>query len=183
MIQLKFYGIGGQGVVTAAKILSKAVSLYEDEYAITVPSYGHERRGAPVNTSIIVDTQPVLLNSFVYEPDIVIVFDPGIIDKKVDVAQGIHGESILILNSEKESVVARYQNLGFGKIYYVDGTAIAYRHIRRAIPNCSMLGAAAAAGVAGIDSIEKAIIETFGEKAGVKNAESARETYEKTREV
>ena len=45
MIQLKFYG--GQGVVTAAKkLLSKAVSLYEDEYAITVPSYGHERRGA-----------------------------------------------------------------------------------------------------------------------------------------
>ena len=93
MIQLKFYGIGGQGVVTAAKLLSKAVSLYEDEYAITVPSYGHERRGAPVNTSIIVDREPVLLNSFVYEPDIVVVFDPELIHKKVNVAEGIHPNS------------------------------------------------------------------------------------------
>ena len=60
MLQLKFFGIGGQGVVTGAKILSKAVSLYEDEYAVTIPSYGHERRGAPVNTSMIVDKEPVL---------------------------------------------------------------------------------------------------------------------------
>ena len=50
MIKLKFFGLGGQGIVTAAKTLSEAVSIYEEEYAITVPAYGHERRGAPVNT-------------------------------------------------------------------------------------------------------------------------------------
>ena len=113
MIQLKFYGIGGQGVVTAAKLLSKAVSLYEDEYAITVPSYGHERRGAPVNTSIIVDREPVLLNSFVYEPDIVVVFDPELIHKKVNVAEGIHPDSVLVLNSEREDVLKAYGEMGF----------------------------------------------------------------------
>ena len=48
MKRLKFYGLGGQGVVTAGKVLSSAVSLHEDKYAITVPAYGHERRGAPV---------------------------------------------------------------------------------------------------------------------------------------
>ena len=53
MIKLKFFGLGGQGIVTAAKTLSEAVSIYEEEYAITVPAYGHERRGAPVNTSIM----------------------------------------------------------------------------------------------------------------------------------
>lgn len=41
MLRIKFYGIGGQGAVTAAKILSQAVSIYQDEYAITVPAYGH----------------------------------------------------------------------------------------------------------------------------------------------
>ena len=183
MIQLKFYGIGGQGVVTAAKLLSKAVSLYEDEYAITVPSYGHERRGAPVNTSIIVDREPVLLNSFVYEPDIVVVFDPELIHKKVNVAEGIHPDSVLVLNSERKDVLKAYSEIGFRSIYYVDGTAIAYRHIHRAIPNCSMLGAVAAIGVAGIESVDKAIMETFGEKAGVKNAEAARETFESTRKM
>lgn len=183
MIQLKFYGIGGQGVVTAAKLLSKAVSLYEDEYAVTVPSYGHERRGAPVNTSIIVDRQPVLLNSFVYEPDIVVVFDPELIHKDVDVALGIHKNSILVLNSEREDMLEAYGRLGFQNIYYADGTAVAQRCIGRAIPNCSMLGAAAAAGVAGIDSVKRAIMETFKGEAGEKNAEAARETFERTRKM
>ena len=169
--------------VAAAKLLSKAVSLYEDEYAITVPSYGHERRGAPVNTSIIVDREPVLLNSFVYEPDIVVVFDPELIHKKVNVAEGIHPDSVLVLNSERKDVLKAYSEIGFRSIYYVDGTAIAYRHIHRAIPNCSMLGAVAAIGVAGIESVDKAIMETFGEKAGVKNAEAARETFERTRKM
>ena len=50
MIRLKFYGLGGQGVVTAAKVLSEAVSIYEGKYAVTIPAYGHERRGAPVYT-------------------------------------------------------------------------------------------------------------------------------------
>ena len=44
MIKLKFFGLGGQGIVTAAKTLSEAVSIYEEDYAITVPAYGHERR-------------------------------------------------------------------------------------------------------------------------------------------
>ena len=61
MLRIKFYGIGGQGAVTAAKILSQAVSIYQDEYAITVPAYGHERRGAPVSAHIILDNKPVEL--------------------------------------------------------------------------------------------------------------------------
>jgi len=183
MLQLKFWGVGGQGVVTAAKMLSKAVSLHEDEYAITIPSYGHERRGAPVNTSIIIDKEPVLLNSFVYEPDIVMVFDPAIIDKNVNVAAGIKQESVLILNSEDEKVVKRYKDLGFAKVYYADGTRIAVEHINRAIPNSSMLGAAAAAGICKVESVEKAIMETFGKKGGEQNAAAARETCENTKEM
>lgn len=183
MLQLKFFGIGGQGVVTGAKVLSKAVSLYEDEYAVTIPSYGHERRGAPVNTSMIVDKEPVLLNSFVYEPDVVIVFDPTLPQKNVNVANGIHEDSILILNSEDPEVVKQYKDMGFKKVYYVDATAIAYKYIGRAIPNSSMLGAIAKAGICSIESVQKAIAETFGKKAGDKNAESARETYEKTAEM
>lgn len=104
MIKLKFYGLGGQGVVTAATIFSEAVSLYEDKYAITVPAYGHERRGAPVSTSLVMDEKPVLVNSFVYEPDIVLVLDPTVNEKGVDVSGGIHDESILVLNSEDEEV-------------------------------------------------------------------------------
>ena len=182
MLQLKFFGVGGQGVVTAAKVLSKAVSLYEDEYAVTIPSYGHERRGAPVNTSVIVDKEPVLLNSFVYEPDIVIVFDPTLPSKNVNVAEGIHEDSVLVLNTSDEKVVAEFAKMGFKKIFYADGTQIAFDHIGRAIPNSSMLGAVAKAGVCSIESVEKAVAETFKETEGGGNASSARETYERTQE-
>lgn len=81
MIRLKFYGLGGQGVVTAAKVLSAAVSIHEGKYAVTIPAYGHERRGAPVYTDVVVDNEPILLNCFVYEPDIVLVMDPSVREK------------------------------------------------------------------------------------------------------
>lgn len=183
MIRLKFYGLGGQGIVTAAKMLSEAVSLHEDKYAVTVPAYGHERRGAPVNTSIILDDEPVLLNSFVYHPDIVLVADHTIIEKGVDISAGIHENSILVLNTEDENVLVTYKKYNFKEIYYVDGTKVALDNIGKAIPNGSMLGALAATGLAKIESIEKAIKTTFGEKAGDKNAKAAREAYEKIKKM
>lgn len=179
MVSIKFYGLGGQGVVTAGKIFSEAVSLHENKYAITVPAYGHERRGAPVNTSIIVDEEPVLINSFVYHPDIVLVMDSAIIDKGIDISQGIHKDSILVLNTEDDNVIERYKKYNFKDTYYVDGTQIALNNIGKGIPNGSMLGALAGTGLVTIESIEKAIKKSFGEKAGDKNAKAAREAYER----
>lgn len=183
MIKLKFYGLGGQGIVTAAKILSEAVSLFENEYAITVPAYGHERRGAPVNTSIIIDDVPVLLNSFVYDPDIVLVMDDTIIDKGVKINEGINENSVLVLNTENENTLEEYKKYNFKEIYYVDATKVAIENIGRAIPNASMLGALAATGIVQIDSVEKAIKGKFGEKAGEKNAKAARESFEQIKKI
>jgi len=63
-------------------------------------------------------------------------------------------------------------------MYYVDGTHIALRNIGRGIPNGSMLGALAGTGIVKIDSIESAIMEHFGPKAGKTNGAAAREAYE-----
>lgn len=183
MIRIKFHGLGGQGVVTAGKIFSEAVSIYEGKYAITVPAYGHERRGAPVNTSIIVDEEPVLINSFVYHPDIVLVMDSTIIDKGIDISQGLHNDSILILNTGYENVVNTYKKYNFKELYYVDGTQIALDNIGKGIPNSSMLGALAGAGLVSIESIESAIKKSFGEKVGEKNAKSAREAFERIKKM
>lgn len=183
MIKLKFYGLGGQGVVTAAKMLSSAVSLYEDKYAIIVPSYGHERRGAPVNTSIIIDDDVVLLNSFVYDPDIVMIMDHTIIEKNVDITEGIHENSILILNTEDEEVINHYKAYGFKEMYYVDGTQVALENIGFGIPNGSMLGSLSASGLVRIESVEKAIKDTFKGKAGDSNAKAAREAYNRTKKM
>jgi 2-oxoacid:acceptor oxidoreductase gamma subunit (pyruvate/2-ketoisovalerate family) len=178
MLQIKFFGLGGQGVVTASKMLSYAVSLCEDKYAITVPSYGHERRGAPVYTSIIVDDVPVLLNCFVYEPDIVLAMDDALLAKGINIAEGKKPASVLVLNSGDPKKIEDFKKLGFSKMYYVDGTGLALKHIGRGIPNGSMLGALACTGIVKIDSIEKAIVESFGPKAGPLNSAAAREAYE-----
>jgi len=183
MIKLKFYGLGGQGVVTASKILSTAVSLHEGRYAITVPSYGYERRGAPVNTSIVVDDEPVLVNCFVYEPDIVAVFDASIIDKNVNISEGIHKDSILVLNTDNANVLERYSKFGFKEIYYADGTKIAHEITGVAVPNASMMGVLAKTGVMNIESAEKSVEETFGKKVGEVNAKAARKAYEATKKM
>ncbi len=183
MQKIKFFGIGGQGAVTAAKVLSEAVSLYQDEYAITVPAYGHERRGAPVYAHIIVDTKPVLLNCYVYEPDIVLVMDETIIDKNVNVKEGCHEGTILVLNTGSREVVERYRALfPFKKIFYCDGTKAALNAIGLAIPNSAMLGALAKTGLVSIEAVEKAIKDSFG-KVGEKNVKAARDAYDSTLEA
>lgn len=184
MKRLKFYGLGGQGVVTAGKVLSSAVSLHEDKYAITVPAYGHERRGAPVFTDVVMDHKPVLVNCFVYTPDIVVVMDETIIQKHVDISKGITDETVLVLNASSQEVVKEYQEAySFKTIYYVNATQVALDNIGKGIPNGSVLGALSKTGVVSVESVEKALIEFFGEKAGAKNAKAARDSYNQTKQM
>ena len=180
MIKLKFFGLGGQGIVTAAKVLSAAVSLHENKYAITVPSYGAERRGAPVYTSIIIDEQPVLLNCFVYEPDIVLATDDSLMDRNINIGEGIPENAVLVINTKSlDNARMHKARFGFSQVYYVNATEIAVKSIGRTITNSSMLGAIAKTGLVNIESVEKALIETFGEKGGAANAKAAREAYER----
>lgn len=183
MQKIKFYGIGGQGAVTAAKILSVAVSLHQNEYAITVPAYGHERRGAPVYAHIIVDDKPVLLNCYVYEPDIIVVFDEHLIDMGVDIGEGCTEDTVMVINSSNPAMLERYRKeYGFKKIYACDATTAALENIGRNIPNSAMLGALARTSAVGIDAIVDAVKESFG-KVGEKNGNAARYAYEHTREA
>lgn len=182
MQKIKFYGIGGQGAVTAAKVYSRAVSLYENKYAITVPAYGHERRGAPVFAHIIEDDEPVKLNCFVYEPDIVAVFDDTLIDKHVNIQEGCSESTVLILNTSSRDMVKRYrEECGFQKIFWANADQAAIHHIGKPIPNCAMLGILAKAGAVSLEAAETAIKDVFG-KVGEKNAQSAREAYNCTEE-
>jgi 2-oxoacid:acceptor oxidoreductase gamma subunit (pyruvate/2-ketoisovalerate family) len=182
MHQLKFYGIGGQGVVTAAKILSHAASIHENRYARTIPAFGHERRGAPVFSDVMIDGQPILLSSFVYEPDVVMVFATSVIDRGIAVAEGIHDKSILVINTEDTFLVERLaREYIFSDIYYVGATRIALEQIGKDIPNGAMLGAFARTGIVGIDSITRSLEEIFTGREGGRNARAARRAFENTR--
>lgn len=184
MYKVKIYGLGGQGVVTAAKILAQAVSIYEHRYAKSLPAYGHERRGAPVFADVMVDNQAILLSSFVYEPDYVLVFDPSVVDEGIDIGKGAGTETVLVVNAEKPGVLARpSRDLIWKEIYYVNATRIALNVIGRDIPNSAMLGALAKTGIVDLESVCCSLRETFGSKAGEANVRAATEAYNQTRKV
>jgi Pyruvate/2-oxoacid:ferredoxin oxidoreductase gamma subunit len=104
--------------------------------------------------------------------------DDALLDKGIDVSLGKKENSVLVLNSGDPEKIGMYKKLGFSKMYYVDGTQIAIKHIKRGIPNGSMLGALACTGIVKIESIESAIMDSFGPKAGQLNGAAAREAYD-----
>jgi pyruvate ferredoxin oxidoreductase gamma subunit len=172
MKQIKIYGLGGQGVVTAAKVLCEAVAIHENAHAQAIPAYGHERRGAPVYADAIISGDPIKMKGFVYAPDYVVLFDDSVIDKGIDVMAGTSDNTVFIVNAAKRK--AKYP-FGPQHLYLVDAQSVALDALGRDIPNTAMLGALAGVGIVGLDAIKKAIEAKFGTAAqeNVKAAESA----------
>lgn len=178
MQQIKLYGLGGQGVVTAAKVLALAVGIYEGRYAQAIPAYGHERRGAPVFADLFIADDPVLVKCFGWQPDYVVVFDLSVRDKGVDwTAKATAGTKYVLNTAAPPS-----DPLMAGRVFYVDARGISLEVMGMDIPNGAMLGSLAAAGVVSLAAVEAALKETFPGKAGDLNARSARRAYAGTRQ-
>ena len=99
MLQIRIHGRGGQGVVTAAEMLSVAAFL-EGKHAQAFPSFGSERTGAPVVSFCRIDDKEIRLREPIMEPDVLIVQDPTLF-KVVDVFQGIKRDGYLLVNSNE----------------------------------------------------------------------------------
>jgi len=59
MIDIRWHGRGGQGSFTASKLLGVAVTIYGDKHALAFPSFGPERRGAPVLAFTKIDNKKI----------------------------------------------------------------------------------------------------------------------------
>jgi pyruvate ferredoxin oxidoreductase gamma subunit len=174
MIEIRFHGRGGQGAVTAAKILAKAA--FEDgKYSQAFPFFGVERRGAPVMAFTRIDDKPIQIRYQVQNPDYVIVLDEGLLDV-VDVFSGIKDDGKAIINTNKEEKLKEYSNK---EVYSIDATGIALENLGVPIVNTIMLGAfSKKSGKVSLDSIIKVIKETFPGKLGDKNSKAAEIAYE-----
>jgi pyruvate ferredoxin oxidoreductase gamma subunit len=182
MYQLKLYGLGGQGVVTAARILVEACTIYEDRWARSLPAYGHERRGAPVFADVMIDAQPILLNSFVYDPDCVVLFDPSVVSMGVNVEQGVRDRTVLVVNARApRSLPGEVTKLPWKEIYCVDSTTIALEAMGKPILNSPMLGALAKTGVVDLESLCQALTVDLGATRGESSVRAAREAYSQVR--
>jgi 2-oxoacid:acceptor oxidoreductase gamma subunit (pyruvate/2-ketoisovalerate family) len=181
--QLKLYGLGGQGVVTAAKLLVEAATIHESKYGRSLPAYGHERRGAPVYADVMIDERPILLSSYVYQPDVVMLFQTSLVGMGVKVGQGVGDHTVLVVNASSSSALPdALAQLPWRRTHIVDATAIALDAIGRPILNGPMLGAVAKTGIVDLESICCALVEGLGATKGERSVRAARDAYEQVQE-
>jgi 2-oxoacid:acceptor oxidoreductase gamma subunit (pyruvate/2-ketoisovalerate family) len=178
MIEIRWHGRGGQGGVTSAELLAKA-AFYDGYKGVQAfPYFGAERRGAPVKAFTRISDSEINVRSQIYEPDIVAVLDPSIIDL-IDVTEGLKEGGKIIVNIDKAPSELELK----GKVYTYDGTGIALKHglLVAGLPvvNTTMLGAfAKATGLVKLDTVQKVICERWPGKVGDRNAEGAKEAYD-----
>ncbi|MGQ9626355.1 MAG: 2-oxoacid:acceptor oxidoreductase family protein [Anaerolineae bacterium] len=155
--EIRWHGRGGQGVVTAGKLLAEA-ALDSGLYFQAFPDYGAERMGAPIRAYTRISPEPITLHSQIEEPDIVLVLDPTLLGAE-DVAEGLKEDGILLVNtSQSPSEVREALNLHTGRVFTVDASHIAIETLGRDITNTPMLGAFAKA--TGLFSMEDIIEQT-----------------------
>ncbi|MEW5724718.1 MAG: 2-oxoacid:acceptor oxidoreductase family protein [Thermodesulfobacteriota bacterium] len=161
MIEVRFHGRGGQGAVTSAELVA-LTAIEEGKYAQAFPSFGPERRGAPVMAFLRVDDKPIRLREKVYEPDVVVVLDPTVMNI-MQVDAGLRPKGVLVLNTAHKPDQVR-QEYGFKhKLALVDASGIALETLGLPITNTVMLGALVkATGLIQPESIKGPLARRFG---------------------
>ncbi len=181
MFQIRIHGRGGQGVVTAAELLSIAAFM-EGKHAQAFPSFGSERMGAPVVAFCRIDDREIRSREPIMQPDALVIQDPTLLHS-VDVFQGLSSSGYLLINSTKsfaalgiDEYVASFPP---GHVRSVAATELALAHIGRPIPNAALLGGfAAMSGVISLDSVCAALRERFPGTVGQKNIAAATAAYQ-----
>lgn len=186
MFEIRVHGRGGQGVVTAAEMLSVAAFL-EKRHAQAFPSFGSERTGAPVVAFCRIADREIRLREPIIEPDCLIVQDPTLF-RVMDVFAGLKPEGYLIVNSNKSfselGIEEIARRLPAGRAVTVPASEMALRHVGRPLPNAALLGAfAALTGLVRFDSVEQAIEETFSGRIGAANVAAAAEAHAHVAEI
>lgn len=166
MLEIRFHGRGGQGAVTTAELVAQA-AVVEDRFCQAFPSFGPERRGAPVMAFCRVAEERIRVRAQVKHPDAVVVLDPKLLDV-VDPTAGLKPGGVLIVNSHETSDTLREKHHLTCRLAVVDATRIAWDELKRPITNTAMMGALVrATGVVKLESLEGPIKERFGKIAGV----------------
>jgi len=178
MVEIRFHGRGGQGAVTSAELTALA-AIEQGKFGQAFPSFGPERRGAPVMAFVRVSETPIRTREKVYQPDIVVVLDPTLL-KLVNVEAGLKEGGIIVLNSAKSAEQIRKETGIKARLAIVDASKIAMETMRVPITNTTMLGAILkATGLLPIDALNAPIEHRFGGIAQ-KNINACTRAYEET---
>lgn len=179
LVEIRWHGRGGQGAVTSAEILAKA-AINEGKYAQAFPSFGPERRGAPVLAfDRINDDQPIRIRAEILEPDVVVVLDSGLL-RIVNVTSGLKEKGALVINTKESprEIAAKLGNKW--RLATIDATKIAREVLGVPIVNTTMLGAVLRTiKVVNLESLVDPLKERFGRLAE-RNINAMKKAFEET---
>jgi pyruvate ferredoxin oxidoreductase gamma subunit len=181
MFQVRIHGRGGQGVVSAAEMLSVAGFL-EDKHAQAFPSFGSERMGAPVMAFCRLDDKEIRLREPVMTPDALIIQDTTLLHQ-VNLFEGVSDSGYVLINSSRnpsqlgiDEFFAAHPGI---RVLAVPASRLAQEHVGRPLPNAALLGGfSAMTGAIGIDSVVAAINEKFSGRTAETNAAAARAAFD-----
>jgi pyruvate ferredoxin oxidoreductase gamma subunit len=179
MKEIRWHGRGGQGGFTASRLLGIAAGMFQDKHALAFPSFGPERRGAPVLAFTKIDDQKIHDRSEVITCDYVVVMDETLITPTI--INGVKDNAVFVINSKNPN---KYDILKNYKVVAIDATGIALEILGRPITNTAMYGALVA--VSDLVSLESALNSVRHEmKASLidKNIEIVNRAYEECSKV
>ncbi|PKN70136.1 MAG: pyruvate synthase [Deltaproteobacteria bacterium HGW-Deltaproteobacteria-12] len=176
MIEVRWHGRGGQGAVTSVELLAQA-AIGVGKYAQGFPSFGPERRGAPVAAFSRIDDKKIKVRSGIYKPDVVIVLDSSLIGL-VNVTDGLKPDGILIVNTARTPQELKKELNFSGIVATVDGTGIARKEMGVPIANTTMIGALIKmTGFMGLDDLKESVEHRFG-RIAQKNLTAMKRAFE-----
>ena len=180
MIEIRFHGRGGQGAVTSAELIALA-AIEQGRYAQSMPSFGPERRGAPVVAYLRVSEEAIRVRAEVNHPDIVVVLDDGLI-QIMDVTSGLKPGGLVVVNTKHSENDLRAAMKYQGKLATVDALAIALETLKVPITNTTMLGALVkASDIVPLETVVPQIEHRFNPKLAERNVAALRRAFEGTK--
>lgn len=178
LLEIRWHGRGGLGAVTSAELVARA-AINEGKYAQSFPSFGPERRGAPVIAFLRISNEFIRTRTPIDEPDVVLVLDPGLLHA-VDVTSGLKKNGKIVINSRKSPAELKSEFGYKWPVAAVDATKIARETIGMPITNTAMIGALLRVTEAvKLDSVVDQLHERFGARAAG-NIEAMNRAYKET---
>lgn len=179
LIEIRWHGRGGQGAVTSAELVAQA-AISEDKYAQAFPSFGPERRGAPVLAFNRIDSkEPIRIRAGITQPDVVVVLDPSLLST-INVTSGLKEKGMVIINTRKSAEQIRSEFGIKGRLVTVNANKIARELLGVPIVNTTMVGALIkATNVIKLESMDEPLEKRFGRLAE-RNFKAMERAYEET---
>lgn len=165
LIEVRWHGRGGQGVVTGSNLLARAM-IFEGKYAQHFPEFGPERAGAPVKSYTRISDEPIEIHCGIYEPDMVIIIDPVMSKNPREYVYGLKKGGDVFLNHSggDEEIVEWARSAGF-KLHILDARKISLEEINREIYNVPMLAAMLKVKkLCSLQTLEKVLAQRFSGK-------------------